>query len=242
MDDHKKRTFRWKESYSSIPQEYAEQRLNVRFSDLGNAAVKVNRLIDIVSITDKTTQIKHKIYDRMLELIETEDYPQGAINPFKEASISDIVGTVLICCIASFKREEKRSNIKLRRERAIVSPNGDTGGIEEYVIVDIISVANDKIVLVVEAKRDNMDKCLTQCLLAMRDAYDTNTTNKINTDAVYGFTTEGVHWRLIIYDGKTFKMSDEMKTMAPDMAVDKANWMADCSIIVDVLYYVLKNS
>ena len=59
---------------------------------------------------------------------------------------------------------------------------------------------------------------------------------------VYGFTTEGIHWRLIIYDGNTFNMSDEIKIMAPDMGTDKARWMQDYSIIIDVLYYVLYNS
>ena len=241
-----KRKLKWRTSYSRADQGFAENRLDLRFTELGNKAIRINRLVDLSGMSEKTHNVKQKIYERMVELIETEDYPQG-IEPFKEASITDIVGMVLICSLAAFKRDENKPNLRLRREREIVGPDGDTGGVEEYVMIDIISVTTDKIVLVVEAKRDNMDKCLTQCLLAMKDAYDNNqkyneSQNITITRSVYGFTTEGIHWRLVIYDGNSFRMSDEIKTMAPDMAQERDSWMKECSVIVDVLYYVLNNA
>jgi hypothetical protein len=237
-DQRKKRKSNWNVSYSSATQRFAEERLNVRFTDLGNSAVRIRKLLDLSNIKHITHEIKDKVYERIIELIETEDYPQGGIEPFKEASVTDIVGTILICFLAFFRRKNKVFSLKLRREKEIVAPDGETGGSEEYVMIDTISVTNDKIVLVVEAKRDNMDKCLIQCLLAMKDAYDCNKElNNYNT--IYGFTTEGIHWRLVIYDGKSFRLSDEIKVMAPDMATDKDSWIAECSVIVDVLYYVL---
>ena len=91
--------------YSAATQDYAERRLGLRFTELGNKAVGIKKLIDISTICNKTLSIKDKLYDRIVEIIETEDYPQGSIKPFKEASIADIVGTVLVCIILSFKRQ-----------------------------------------------------------------------------------------------------------------------------------------
>ena len=45
-----------------------------------------------------------------------------------------------------------RKNIQLRSEKDVVSTDGETGGTEEFVVMDLISVEGEEFVLIVEAK------------------------------------------------------------------------------------------
>ena len=79
-------------------------------------------------------------------------------------------------------------------------------GMEEFVVVDLISVAEEKSVLLIEAKRSSLGEALKQCLLSLKDLGDNN-----GGGEVYGFTTTGKSWRMIRYDGKTFSQTHEIR-------------------------------
>lgn len=63
--------------------------------------------------------------------------------------------------------------------------DGVTCGMEEFVVIDRIAVAEDKFVLV---------------MLSLKDVRDNN-----QGGTAYGFVTTGQHWKMLSYDGHCFK-------------------------------------
>lgn len=47
--------------------------------------------------------------------------------------------------------------------------DGKTGGVEEFVITDLIVVENEKILFIVESKQGSIQKAGKQCFLAMKE-------------------------------------------------------------------------
>lgn len=62
----------------------------------------------------------------------------------------------------------RRKSLRLRSEKEIVSTDGETGGTEEFVVVNLISVTEEKFVFIVEAKRSSLGQAMRQCLLLMK--------------------------------------------------------------------------
>ena len=109
-----------------------------------------------------------------------EGYPAGSGANFNEANVNrPHYG------ISSVKRFTGR-NILLRREKEIVSTDFETGGKEEFVVMDLISVMERNFVLIIEAKRSPVAEAIKQCLLSMKDMGDNNGAGK-----VYSFITIG---------------------------------------------------
>ncbi|RPB19668.1 hypothetical protein L211DRAFT_793639, partial [Terfezia boudieri ATCC MYA-4762] len=54
--------------------------------------------------------------------------------------------------LSNFKRKTRR-NIWLEHEKEIISVDEKTGGMEEFVVMDRIQVAEEKFVLIIEAKK-----------------------------------------------------------------------------------------
>ncbi|KAF8476235.1 hypothetical protein BDZ91DRAFT_211689 [Kalaharituber pfeilii] len=103
---------------------------------------------------------------------------------------------ILSPIISDFRRSTGRW-VRLRREMVLASVDSETGGEEEFVVVDLVSVTDQKFVLMVEAKRSSLGKAMKQCLLTMRDMRENN-----GSGVVYGFVTVGESWRMIRYDGR----------------------------------------
>jgi hypothetical protein len=59
-------------------------------------------------------------------------------------------------------------SIQLRSEKEVVSTDGGAGSTEEFVVVDLILVKEEKFILVVEAKRSSLGQAVKQCLLSMK--------------------------------------------------------------------------
>lgn len=224
-------------SYSNVTQEKAEERLNVRFSDLINESKKVDKMINKVQITN-ITETKEKVYDRLVDRLLAEGYPEASITPYKEATVTDFVGDILTTVVSSFKRIKNKNTIFIHREKEIVSIDGETGGTEEFVIVDIISVTQTKDILIVESKRENLIQGIKQCLLSLKDSWDNNKDNK----PIYGLLTDGIDWRLIIYDSEKIQISSKFSTLSEDMYTEKDEWINEKSKIVDVIYFILEKS
>ncbi|KAF8543477.1 hypothetical protein BDD12DRAFT_874574 [Trichophaea hybrida] len=103
---------------------------------------------------------------------------------------------------------------------------------EEFVVIDLISVGEEKFIFIVEAKRSSLGLAMKQCLLAMKDNNGGGT--------VYGFVTTGDSWRMIRYDG-TFQVTDKFEILFGSIEEDKETWMKDYSVLVDCIYSALGN-
>ena len=158
---------------------------------------------------------KEKVYGRIVEYLEFEPYPTMASDYFKEVNISDLVFAILSPIMSDFRRKSNRigTGLMLCREKEIVSVDSETGGYEEFVMMDIISVTEEKFVLVIEAKTSNLGSAMKQLLLSLRDLN--------GQGAVYGFTTTGDDWQMIIYDGSTFTTTEKFSVMFPSMGQGK---------------------
>lgn len=67
--------------------------------------------------------------------------------------------------------------------------DGETGGREEFVIMDLINVEEEQFVLMAEGKRSSLVQAMKQCLLAMK-----TTMVVVRCIKVSGFITTGDSW------------------------------------------------
>ncbi|KAF8468149.1 hypothetical protein BDZ91DRAFT_721991 [Kalaharituber pfeilii] len=90
---------------------------------------------------DKDTMSKTKdmVYDLISRHLEVEGNPSESNADFKEANINDLVYIIINPIISDFRRRTKR-NIRLRREKEIIAADNMTGGYEEFVVMNLISV------------------------------------------------------------------------------------------------------
>jgi len=203
---------------------------------LENEAISVGAMLakfkDRVEMSFDTLNTKNKIYERITDYLEAEGYPTQANVDFKEANINDLVYTILSTIVADFRRKTGR-NMRLRREKEIVSIDSETGGAEEFVMMDLVSVTQRNFV-VIEAKKSPLGEAMKQCLLALRDMQDNN-----GGGEVYGFITTGESWQMIRYDGISFEMTERMDVLFGKMGENQQRWIKDYSILVDCMYMAL---
>ncbi|KAA8897598.1 hypothetical protein FN846DRAFT_893009 [Sphaerosporella brunnea] len=111
-------------------------------------------------------------------------------------------------------------------------------GHEEFVLVDRISMAEQTLVLVFEAKSSSIGEAMKQCLLAMKDMSDNNE-GCGGKHAMYGFITES--WRMMRNDGKEFGLTRKIDILFTGMERDKELWMKQYSVLVDYVNVALTN-
>lgn len=74
--------------------------------------------------------------------------------------------------------------------------DSETGGCEEFVVMDVIAIKERNFVFIVKAKRSSINiyigEAIKECLLAMRDMKGRN-----GGGVVFGFVTTGDDWRMI---------------------------------------------
>lgn len=82
---------------------------------------------------------KEKAYSRIIEYLEVELYPIASTN-FKEANISDLVFTILSLIMSDFNHKSNRTGtgLRLTMEKEIISVDLETGGMEEFIVMDVI--------------------------------------------------------------------------------------------------------
>ena len=202
----------------------AEKRLGVRIAGLG--AVNFAKMLAGGADTDKkmVDGIKEMVYARLVEYIDIEGYPTEASPDFKEANVSDLVLYTIGPVIAAVRKMGRK--ICLRREKEMISVDGVMGGNEEFVVVDEIALAEDKAVLVIEAKRTSTGQAMKQIMLSLKDARDNN-----QAGTVYGFVTTGQHWKMLSYDGASFLTTPEFMAVFEGMEEEKESWMKECSVV-----------
>jgi len=152
---------------------------------------------------------KEIVYDRIVEYLQIGGHPTEWDPAFEESSVNNLIYSVIGPIIRNFIRTTGRRSIQLQTEKEIVSEDGETGGREEFAIMDLISEDEEVFIFIIEAKRTSVGKGMRQCFLALKDARDDH--NK-GEGIVYGFITTGEDWRMIKYDG-TFQMTEKFKML-----------------------------
>lgn len=235
----KKRKSRWKISYPNMTTPEAEKRLGFRIRSLTTIPVaemlKVEDGQHILEGGDeKTLETKRMVYEQIVQYLEIEGEPTEADPDFKEGNINHLVYATISPILRDFRRRTGRKNMQLRSEKTIVSTDGETGGKEEFVVMDLISVTEEKFVLVIEAKTSSLGEAMKQCLLAMKDAWDNN-----GAGVMYGFVTTGESWRMLRYDGESFEKTERMDVLFETMGENQQRWMKDYSLLVDCMNVAL---
>ncbi|UJR29551.1 hypothetical protein I4U23_010768 [Adineta vaga] len=144
-----------------------------------------------------------KLFDRLVERLISEDFPEATIAPLNESVVTDYVGQVLATMIAYISSTTEHRVLKLRREKQIISKDEEFGGNMEFMVNQLINVNNIRYVIGVVIKSDSFGKGLTQLLLAMKSMWEVNKDQKM----VYGFVTTAIQWQLVTFDGQTWKLS-----------------------------------
>ncbi|CAF0860118.1 unnamed protein product [Rotaria sordida] len=99
--------------------------------------------------TTTPEQLKKKIFERLIDCIISEGYPEAAISPMNESVVRDNIGVILQAMVSYYKLTMNRNDLKLLREKEIIT------------------------------KRDSLGKELTQLLLALKSMYDINNDKKL---------------------------------------------------------------
>jgi len=226
---NKKRESKWATSYWKMTVAQAEQRLSIGLDEI--AAMFVDEMLVTAKHSIKKADVdamKEKIYERLLEVIEGEGYPTEANAEFKEPNVNDLVFTIVLPMVTDVRRKTGR-NLRLVREKEMVSTDNVTGGEEEFVMMDRVKV-------IVEGKRNSTGEGRKQCLLAMKDAWDNN---DIQDSFLYGFVTTGEDWEMFRYDGTSFSVTEKLRALFTGMERSKKRWIDNYSVVVDCLYSAL---
>ncbi|KAG0634855.1 hypothetical protein HOY80DRAFT_1140366 [Tuber brumale] len=232
---------KYQTSYSNVTFEEAEKRLGFVVDMLNNDAIDLDQMLAEMELEidglgrEEVWETKQKVYDRILEFVEMEGYPNESTEEFKEANVNDLVYAIITPIVTDFKRKTGR-NLRLQREKEIVASDAVTGGYQEFVMLDMIGVGNRKFVFVVEAKKSSLGGAKRQCLLSMKDMGDRN-----GGGVVYGFVTTGEQWQMLRYGGAVFSQTDNFQVVFHSMRRRKERWMEHCSIVVDCIHMALRS-
>ena len=76
-------------------------------------------------------------------------------------------------------------------------------------------------VFIVEVKRETVDNCINQALLALQAMWEdlAHHYNPLETDLVFAFVTDSEVWRLITYNGQKFRFSLPLTGLIEEMVV-----------------------
>jgi len=213
----------------------ANQRLGVRIESLKGIPVE-EMLARAPYSREGLEETKEKVYDHILEYIQILGYPTEADPEFKESNVNHLVYASISPILRNFIRTTGRGSIHLRTEKEIISVDPETGGAEEFVLVDWISVTDEQFIFVVEGKGGSVGKAMRQCLLAMKDMRDNNAGGK-----VYGFVTTGETWQMLEYDGEVFQKTNSFSVLFDSMDREKERWMKEGAVLVDCINFALSN-
>jgi len=228
-----KREKKYTTSFSNVPQEQAERILGFKFVPFYYQQEPLDQFI-----TEKAPDwLKKKIFNRLVDCIRSEGYPEASLSPLNEAVVTDYVGHILQPMVAHFYCSRTRKDIQLTRETQIISRDEEEDENMEFVVMHSIDVDNVRYVNVIEAKRGALGDGLTQLLLALKSAFGINNDQK----KVYGFLTTAIDWQLITYDGQTWKLSESSTLLFGNMDQQENRWFKDYTKILDMIYSILSS-
>ena len=228
-----KREKKYTTSFSNVPQEQAERILGFQFVPFYYQQEHLDQFI-----TEKAPDsLKKEIFNRLIQCIRSEGYPEVSLSPLNEAVVTDFVGNILQPMVAHFYCSRTRKDIELTRETQIISRDEGEDENMEFVVMHSIDVDNVRYVIVIEAKRGELGNGLTQLLLALKSAFGINNDQK----KVYGFLTTAIDWQLITYDGQTWKLSRTSTLLFGNMDQQENRWSKDNTQVLDMIYSILSS-
>lgn len=171
--------------------------------------------------------VKNEVYEEIIRYIRVFGIPKDWDPTFNEISLLHLFYAVITPIIDTYIRETDGGDIRLQ-----VGPQD--GGTMGFVPVDVMLVKGKKPIFIVKPKRASMGQAVKQCLLLMKDARDLH-----GEDVVFGFITTGKGWWMLSYNGKSFKITEEMVVLFHSMGRDKERWMKDFSMLVDCMVLAL---
>ena len=233
---NKKRKSKIKTSYSHMSVGAAQKRLGIRFEKI-KVVAPCQMLVKSTHNVEKLDKLKEKVYERIVEFLSIEGYPDEETLYFKEANVCDLVYSIISPVIYLMQQETGR-HLRLTREKEITSTDDSTGGQEEFIMLDYISVTEERYLLIIEAKKAATGAGMKHILLALKDAWDNNR----KRGNVYGFVTTGVDWKWIRYDGKSFVRSEDMRVLFTQMKEDKLEWMKEYSNLINCILSALTDT
>ncbi|PUU73690.1 hypothetical protein B9Z19DRAFT_517993 [Tuber borchii] len=233
---------KYQKAYSKVTMKEAEKRLGFRFRTFEQSAMSVEQMLEEAKpeasqgLGDAEVQsLKERIFLNIIDVISSEGYPIDSDEDFKEAKVNDLVIFTILPIVTAFRNSTKK-NVWLEREKEIISVDHETGGFQEFVVIDWIGDFDHKFVFVVEAKKTSVGKAKRQCLLALKDMYEYN-----GGGVVYGFVTTGSEWQMVRLDKNGFAQTIAFYVVSQVMRTDKEKWMKDYSIIIDCVHTALKH-
>ncbi|RPA93678.1 hypothetical protein L873DRAFT_1815520, partial [Choiromyces venosus 120613-1] len=236
--ERKGRKAKWATSYSTMTIEEAEKRLGILINKL-KAMPLDGMLANAKHLegwdADVILKAKKKVYEQIVQYLEIEGYLTEVCTGFKEGKLNDLVYSIISPILAVFRCKTGRG-IRLEREKEIISTENETGVRKEFVVMDRVSVTEERFVLIIEGIRSSAGEAMKQCLLSMKDMRDNN-----GTGVVYGFVTTGDTWQMLRNDGTSFQLSEKMHVLFYNMGEDRETWMKDYSVLVDCMFCVLSN-
>ena len=228
-----KRKFPWKTSYSNSTRKDVEERIGTTINRLHSTAITVQEMLALAGYKQDSDvqKIKDEVYSGVVRCLRVEGH-----ETLMEPNANDLALFIIIPTIDGFIERTGRDTIHLFREKQVVSQDRETGGYEEFVVIDGIEVRKDRYIVIIETKRDSLGNAMGQCLLAMKDMGDSN-----HGGAVYGFVTTGVDWRMLRYDASdgSFLVSNRIEAVFDTMWRERDRWIRDFSVIVDCVYAAL---
>ncbi|CAF0978167.1 unnamed protein product [Rotaria sordida] len=228
-----KRKRKYITSFSNVSPEEAESILGFQLIKFYDSQMPIEQFIT----TTAPEQLKKKIFERLIDCIISEGFPEPALPLFNELVVTDNVGMILIAMVSYFKLTVAHDDLRLSREKKIIRKDEQFGGNMEFIRIQKINVGKNCYVLVVETKGDSLGKELTQLLLALKSMYDINNDKKL----VYGFLTTAIQWQLVTYDGQTWKLSELSTVLLANMRKQEDRWLKNNTQILDVIYSILSS-
>lgn len=228
-----KRKRKYITAFSNVSQEEAELILGLDFVTFYELQTPIEQFIT----QSAPEQLKKEIFKRLNDCMVSDGFPEATFPFMNESVVTDYVGTVLMAMVSNHKCMMNRQDLRLSREKQIISADEQVDGNMEFVVIQRINVGTIRYVLVVEAKRDSFGKGLTQLLLALKSIWDINGDQKL----VYGFITTAVDWQLVTYDGKTWKLSERCTLVLPEIGKKEDRWLKNNTQILDAIHSVLSS-
>lgn len=215
-------------SYSDMSLFDAQQRLGLEMQSLNSNVIPISEILALKSwVGDYAIKVmKEKVYSSIVDYLECEGYPSEFTKGFCQANVNDLVFAI-ISPIISGVRGDTGTDLRLRREKEIVSVDGNTNGKVQFVVE---RESGGKFVLVIESEKSSLDEAMKRCLLAMKDIRDIN-----GYGEVYGFITTGERWRMFRYNGKSFRGTRKMDVVFEGMEKDKNLWVKENSVLVECM-------
>jgi len=224
---------KWKMSYLRMSVPLAEKILGIQLHEIDmvplNEMLARGEGISVQTMDD----IKKRVYDRIVEYLNING--PIASPHHKHANIDDLILYIIGPIIDAVCKMGGRK-IRLRRQMELFSVDGMTGGLGEFVLVDQIAGGKDNVVVVIQPKNTLVGQVMKLAWLTLKAARDSN-----NEGIVYGFVTTGLQWKMLSYDGVSFRSTPNFTVVLNEMEEYKTPWVKEGSLIVDCMVAALMN-